>query len=333
MKRFTILFGMVLPVAIAAFPRALSAIRSDRKATNQTETNSQPGNEEKATVRATMQNVDFHLTDPIVAHISNLTGKLTPTQPGIPTFDDKKSFLLDIDSANITVSAVSLTSDLNDFVFAKPDAPLKKLSVTTQGDQLVLKGILASKGGLSFETAGTLTATPDGMIRVHTTRVKAFHLPVKGLMDMLGLSTETMLNTKNVPGVTVDKDDLILDPEEILPPPKMRGHLNSIRVQNGGIALSFGNQDAKGNPPVLTSSCGGRNFMGFKGGTVRFGKLTMADSDLELVDSAPADPFDFSIDRYMQQLVAGYSKMTPKGGLCVHVPDLNKIQRPPNRKK
>jgi hypothetical protein len=333
MKRFTILFGLVLLLAMAAIPRALSAIRSGQQVTNQAETNSQPANESKGTVRATMQNVDFHLTDRIVAHISNLTGKLTPTQPGIPTFDDKKSFMLDIDSANITVSAASLTSDLNDFVFVKPDAPLKKLSVTTQGDQLVMTGILASKGGLSFETAGTLTATPDGMIRIHTTRVKALHLPVKGLMDMLGLSTETMLNTKNVPGVTVDKDDLILDPAEILPPPKMRGHLNSIRVQNGGIALSFGNQDTKGKTSVLTSTCGGRNFMAFKGGTVRFGKLTMTDADMELVELQPADAFDFSIDRYMQQLVAGYSKITPKGGLCAHVPDLNKIQQPPNTKK
>ena len=248
MKRLTILFSFLLLLVIAAIPRALSAIRSNPKVANQTETNSQPANEEKPAVRATMQNVDFHLTDRIVTHIANLSGKLTPTKPGIPTFDDKNSFLLDIDSANVSVSAASLTSDLNDFVFAKPDAPLKKLSVSTEDDQLVMKGILASKGDLSFETAGTLTATPDGMIRVHTTRVKALHLPVKGLMDMLGLSTEAMLNTKNVPGVTVDKDDLILDPAAILPPPKMRGHLNSIRVQGGGIALSFGGQDAKGKP-------------------------------------------------------------------------------------
>ena len=73
--------------------------------------------------------------------------------------------------------------------------------------------------------------------------------------------------------------------------------------------------------------------MAFKGGTVRFGKLTMTDTDLELVDSQPADPFDFSIDRYMQQLVAGYSKMTPKGGLCAHVPGLDKIQKAASAKQ
>jgi len=45
------------------------------------------------------------------------------------------------------------------------------------------------------------------------------------------------------------------------------------------------------------------------------------------VDSQPADPFDFSLDRYAEQLAAGYAKVTLKGGLCAHVPDLNKLKR------
>ena len=70
------------------------------------------------------------------------------------------------------------------------------------------------------------------MIRVHTTKVNALHLPVKGLMDMLGLDTEKLLDTKKVPGVSVDKDDLILDPQYILPPPQLQGHLTSIKIVN-----------------------------------------------------------------------------------------------------
>jgi trans-aconitate methyltransferase len=53
----------------------------------------------------------------------------------------------------------------------------------------------------------------------------------------------------------------------------------------------------------------------------------MNDADLELIDSDPTDPFDFSIDHYKEQLVAGYSKMTPHGGLCVHMPDYSKIKQ------
>jgi len=48
--------------------------------------------------------------------------------------------------------------------------------------------------------------------------------------------------------------------------------------------------------------------MYFRGGRLRFGKLTMQDTDLMLVDAAPADPFRFNLAEYARQLVAGYSK-------------------------
>jgi hypothetical protein len=279
-------------------------------------------------VRAAMRNVEYHLTDRIIVHIVSLDGKLTPKAGQIPVFEDKASFGLDLDSATIILSMTALTNDLNDYVFAKPDAPLKHLNASTEGEQLVIKGLLVSKGGVPFETSGTISATPEGMIRVHTTKVKALKLPVKGLMDLLGLDTEKLLSTKKVEGVSVDKDDLILDPEKILPPPELRGQLSALKIENGEIHLTFAPGNGEAAPGPVTESCGAKNYLHFRGGSVRFGKLTMADADLELVDSTPADPFDFAIDHYNQQLVAGYSKMTQSGGLCVHLPDYNKLPRP-----
>ena len=53
----------------------------------------------------------------------------------------------------------------------------------------------------------------------------------------------------------------------------------------------------------------------------------MTETDLELVDEDPGDPFDFSIDRWNDQLVAGYSKITPQSGLKEHMPDFNDLPR------
>jgi hypothetical protein len=289
--------------------------------------------ENAAVVRAAMRNVEYHLTDRIIVRITALDGKLTPKPAQIPVFDDKNSFGLTVDSATIRLSMTALTNDLNDYVFAKPDAPIKHLTASTDGDQLVMKGLLVSKGGIPFETSGTMSVTPEGMIRVHTTKVKALKLPVKGLMDMLGLDTEKLLNTKKAEGVSVDKDDLILDPEKILPPPQLEGHLTALKIENGEIHLTFGPESGKTAPAAVKESCGAKNYLHFRGGSVRFGRLTMSDTDLELMDSTPADPFDFAIDHYNQQLVAGYSKMTPSGGLCVHMPDYNKLNRSAAEKK
>jgi hypothetical protein len=289
--------------------------------------------ESGGTVRLAMKNVEYHLTDQIIVHVGTLNGRLEPKPGGIPIFDDKQSFSIDVDSGSVRLSMTALTNDLNDYVFAKPDAPLKKLTASTKGNQLIVKGLLVSKGGIPFETDGTLSITPEGMIRVHTEKVKALRLPVKGLMDMLGLDTATMLNTKKVEGVSVDKDDLILDPGKILPPPELSGHLASVGIENNEIALVFKPAEGSAKQELLTSTCGGRNYLLFKGGSIRFGKLTMSDADLELIDSDPADSFDFSIDHYQDQLVAGYSKMTRKGGLCVHIPDFDKIKQSPKPKQ
>ncbi len=276
-------------------------------------------------VNVTMRNVDFRFADKIVVHIATLDGKLVSAPGQIAVFDDKTSFHLDLDSASITVDTSNLANDLNDYVFAAADAPLKKLTVATVGDQLVIKGLLARKGDVQFETDGTIAATPEGLIRLHTVKIMALHLPVKGLMDLIGVDIDNLISTKKIQGVTVDKDDLLLDPDVIFPPPKIQGRLTSIRLGAGSLSLQFGAPSPQNRQSPAAGGCGGSNFLYFKGGVVRFGKLTMNDTDLSLVDSAPSDPFDFSIDHYKDQLTAGYAKVTRQGGLCVHMPDFAKI--------
>jgi hypothetical protein len=55
--------------------------------------------------------------------------------------------------------------------------------------------------------------------------------------------------------------------------------------------------------------------MQYCGGALRFGKLTMVDTDLLLVDTNQSDALAGSPAEYNRQLVAGYSKNTPARGL------------------
>ena len=65
--------------------------------------------------------------------------------------------------------------------------------------------------------------------------------------------------------------------------------------------------------------------MYFQGATLRFGKLTMMNTDLLILDDDPSDPFDFFLDRYNDQLVAGYNRNTRDHGLIVYMPDKGEI--------
>jgi len=267
-----------------------------------------------------MRNVNYHFTDTIGVHILQLNGRLVPKKE-IPVFDDKQSFILEIDSATIAMNTDALTHVLNEYVFAAKDAPLKDLIVSTEGNQLKIKGKLAHEGDISFETVSEIQTTPDGKIRLHAKHVKAAHLPVKGLMDLFGVKLADLINTKKVKGVTGEKDDIILDPEQIFPPPQIRGKLANIKAENGQVVQVFGNG---GTPTHVTSA---RNFMAYRGATLRFGKLTMHDTDLVLIDSDPKDPFDFFLDHYLEQLTAGYTKTTPQFGLRVYMVDFDKLNK------
>jgi hypothetical protein len=74
-----------------------------------------------------------------------------------------------------------------------------------------------------------------------------------------------------------------------------------------------------------------RHFLAFRHGTVRLGRITMVDSDLQIVDQDESDPFDFSFKHLTEQLVAGYARLAPDGGLTAYVPDFGDIERTPER--
>ena len=270
-------------------------------------------------VAVTMRNVMYHLTPRIAVHIYALSGSLRPTgQNPFPIFDDARSFVLHIDAADMALTTQAMSNILNDHVFASRDAPLKGISITTSGNTLKIRGKLHSKGDIPFEEEGALSLTPEGEIRIHSNKVRAAHVPVKGLMDLLGVNISDMISTSKVHGVRTDKDDLLINPGEILPLPKIEGRLTSIELRGNTIAEHFG-----GRVPTLHPG----NYMIYRGGRLRFGKLTMDDTDMVLLDLDPQDPFDFYLSHYKEQLVAGYTKTTPAFGLRVFMRDYNKLHK------
>jgi hypothetical protein len=280
---------------------------------------------ETQAVQVAMKNVTYHYTEPIAVHIVRLEGELLPTNPRpLVVFDDKSSFTLALTSAEIAISCNALAQVLNENVFSFAGAPLKDLGIESQNDRLIIKGKLRQKMDIPFETTGTLSANADGRIRLHAEHVKAAHLPMKGLLDLLGIDLARLINTNKVRGVTVEKDDLILDPEQILPPPHIQGKVTAVRVQGNDIVQVFGTPQASNFAAKQPG-----NYLAFRHGDIRFGKLTMHDADLIMIDMDARNPFDFFLDHYQDQLVAGYTKSTPEYGLRVYTRDYNKLRTRP----
>jgi hypothetical protein len=67
--------------------------------------------------------------------------------------------------------------------------------------------------------------------------------------------------------------------------------------------------------------------MAFAESSVRFGSMVMEPTDLMVLDLDEAATLDWNQDHYKEQLVAGYSKITPSFGLRAYVKDYSKLGR------
>jgi hypothetical protein len=287
---------------------------------------------EDAAVQTQMRNVLYHFTDDVAVHIKSLDGTLVPAGNNeSPVFDDKESFHIRIEAGEVAISLADLTNVLNSHVFAGPHSPLTGVSVAADQGFLKVKGKLHDKGDIPFETSGVLRPTLDGRVRIHSEQIKALHVPVKGLMDLFGLDVSDLIKSGKVPGVASEENDVTLNLEQILPPPHIEGQVTAIRVEAGAVVLAFGARKKQETPKKTPYT----NYMSYRGNRLRFGRLTMSDADIVVIDMDPHDPLDFYLDHYQEQLAAGYTKTTASYGLRVFVKDFGKLAhaKPPSSRK
>lgn len=278
---------------------------------------------ETAAVQVQMRNVAFHDDPTVVLDIRYLRGTLRRTRPDrSPWLDDKQSFDLAIDTATIGISPASLGDLLNHYTFAYPGSPLKRLRIAIVRGQLEQRGTMR---GISFTILGDLTLTPEGELRLHPATIKAAGIKVGGLMKLFGLHLQKLVDTRQARGVRIERDDFYLSPTALLPPPGVEGKLGAVTVTDSEIVQVFQPPDGKAAARALPLPRPAENYMFFREGVLRFGKLTMHDTDLLIVDARAGDPFDFFLDHYNEQLVAGYSRNTADHGLVVTMPDYRTV--------
>jgi hypothetical protein len=277
-------------------------------------------------VETEMRNVDFGIDSGIVLEISRLRGRLIPTSDTAPpAFNDPRSFTLSIGSAAIAIDTASLSALLTRHVFAYKGSPLGSLRISTDGNLLVQEGVLKKGIHLPFTVKAEVSLTPEGLIRLHPTSIKVIGVGARGLMKFLGLSLEGLARVAPGRGIRIEGNDFLLDPAAVLPPPRVRGKVTALAVKNGRLYQVFGSATTADFARLSLPDTTAANYMYFRGGTLRFGKLTMTDADMFIVDDDPSDRFDFSLPGYFDQLVAGTHRTTRSDGLIVHMPDRNDL--------
>ena len=276
----------------------------------------------KPSVEVDMRNVDLHITRHIELQVRHLRGRFLPVgaRPA-PYLDDPSSYTVTVDTGEVAVDLPSLNAIVSRALErARSNVRRVGISVDDKG-QLRQKGVVKKGIDVPFDMRASVGVTPEGLLRIHTESVKGFGIPVNPLLKLLHVQTDDLIRVDPGHGITAAGNDLLLDISQLLPPPGFHGRLTSVRVDRDALIQVFGSGEPRPISPPATS----KNHIYWRGGQLSFGKLTMNDTDLELVDDDPRDPFDFSVDRWNQQLVAGYSKTTADRGLRAHMPDFNDL--------
>ncbi|HEY6412664.1 MAG TPA: hypothetical protein VIX42_03190 [Edaphobacter sp.] len=259
-------------------------------------------------------------------YIRWLRGQMLRTHPNVnPSLDDPESFVFLIQKGVIHANLGDIANYFN--AAAPTGFPLKNISIAGEGDQLKIAGTLHKVVPLPVEILSTVSSTPDGRIHLHVTKINALKIPVKALMGGLHIDIKDVMSTSPMPGVEVSGNDIFLDTTKLTPPPHIRGHPTSVTLAKPDLVLVYGNSNTDESKLAQW-----HNFLRLSGGTVDFGKLTMHNADLTLIDASDDPWFDLDLVNYQTQLTNGFSRITPQAGLEMFMPDLDGRQKKPNAK-
>ena len=273
-----------------------------------------------------MRNVDLHIDQTNAMRVRALQGQVV-TKPGVIAWlDDPASFRIRATSGEVALDGAAITALLNEVAFNYPGAPITNLRVTIENGSVVQRGTLHKGVAIPFQMWSVPAMQPDGRLKLHPDKLRILGVNGLSLMHALGLHLDNMMNLSKARGVTVKGDDLYLDPLAIIPNPVVDGKLKSVRVEGPYLVQEFFHTAddtifgsfVRADPTV-------KNFIYFRGGSLRFGRLTMSDTDLLIRDADEHDPFDLYFSEYNRQLVAGRTSNLPNLGLRTWLVDFGDL--------
>jgi hypothetical protein len=194
-----------------------------------------------------MRNVLLHASDGVVLQVRALDGEFVSRGAGQPpVFDDPRSYTVKLRAADISMDVASLNALLRQSLATQPASPIKDVTISLEDGALKATGKLHKGVWVPFSMTASVSGSPDGSIRLHATKLKAVGVPVKGLLDLLGLDVASLMKMPPGSGLRADGDDLLMDPTALLPPPRMEGKVKAVSISGNRLVMQLA---GAGAPP------------------------------------------------------------------------------------
>lgn len=265
-----------------------------------------------SSVHIRLQNVRFKWSDKVYINTGNMAVRAVPVQSATVDFDDLESFHLDVQKSVVLIRPDVLAGMFNESIFNYPESRVRefevKITKDDKGARLVeLRGKVNFVAWIPFTMATELSVDT----KTNTMVITVDHLKVFGIIPATKLIRWTPLHLDRVislppnKSLLVDGNRIMVKPFGLFPPPRINGKIASVKVDDDAISITFAG-DA-----IPAPASAARNYVYLRGGTSRFGRFRMADTDVLILDQNPSNPFVFSLRHY--------AEMIPKS--TVEIPD------------
>lgn len=265
------------------------------------------------------RNVVYRVDEDVVVGMPDLNADVVvkrPNQAFVPAnLDD---FVVNVHTGNLVIDDASMTAIFNKFVFNYPGSPLSDLKVANKDGRVALSGTLHKGLPLPFSMEGTLGPDGEGHLVLKPENVKSAGIPVKGIMEIIGLEMANLINSRAA-GVKIEGNNIVIYPGKLLPPPTINCYAIGAKVEQGRVVMILDDKVRRPNPELPEP--GARNFILMWGGNVLINNHLIMDAKIMQIDMTPNDPMYYYMPLYREQLAAGLT-VADHGVTIAYVPDV-----------
>ncbi len=175
----------------------------------------------------------------VVFVLENYLARMVPRSKHMPQCMQKDN---EVQHGRIVVSGSSLTTMFNQKLRQGGKSKITDLKVELKGSDVAISGKMHKVLAVPFSVEGPVDS-PDGKrLRLHADKVKAAGIPVKGLMDALGVELAGLISPGQAKGVSANGDDLYFDVDKL---GHTRGHISKVQIAGENLMVEFSPGETK----------------------------------------------------------------------------------------
>ncbi len=270
------------------------------------------------------KNVMYRVDDDVQVGMPDLNADIVvkrPNQAFVPA--NLNDFVVNIHTGNLVIDDASMTGIFNKYVFNYEGSPLSDLKVTNKEGRVALSGTLRKGLPIPFSMEGTLQPDGEGHLVLKPENVKSAGIPVKGIMDVIGLEMASLINSKAA-GVKIDGNNIVIYPNKLLPPPAINCYAVGAKIEPGRVIMMLDDKVRRPNPELPEPNA--KNFLLMWGGNILINNHLVMDAKIMQIDTTPSDPMYYYMPLYREQLAAG-ATIGDRGVTIAYVPDVRSTKQ------